>query len=186
MGGYGYLISAAEAAWVSWGVRERLIWGCCKVLACHYQVKCGGVISRSLKLLPDTIFLGFELALDRLETPIHYLSVLSCTPSIGQTSDIMDNRAIIGSCNVNSFNNFNNFTSFNTTIMDDRYQILQWLSPLEPQKRHQHLRGNRLEGVGQWIFQTNEFKRWDTREDGSSHSVLFCHGDPGVGKTHLR
>jgi len=82
----------------------------------------------------------------------------------------MDTRAIIGSCNVNSFN---------TTIADDRDQVLRWLSPLEPQRRHQNLRGNRLEGVGEWIFRTNEFRRWDTREDSSSHSVLFCHGDPG-------
>ena len=99
-----------------------------------------------------------------------------CTPSIYQTSGNMS-KAIIGSCNINSFN---------TTITDDRNHVLQWLSLLEPQKRHQHLRGNRLKGVGEWIFRTDEFRRWDTREDGSPHSVLFCHGDPGVGKTHLR
>jgi len=93
----------------------------------------------------------------------------------------MDNKGITGSFNVNSFNKV-----VHTTIADDRNQVLQWLSPLEPQKRHQHLRGSRLEGVGGWIFQTSNFRRWNTREDRSSHSVLFCHGDPGVGKTHLR
>ena len=41
-------------------------------------------------------------------------------------------------------------------------------------------------GVGQWIFQTIEFQRWNMGEDGSGRSVIFCHGDPGVGKTHLR
>ncbi|RPA89147.1 hypothetical protein L873DRAFT_1637305, partial [Choiromyces venosus 120613-1] len=50
---------------------------------------------------------------------------------------------------------------------------------------HKHLRESRLDGVGQWIFQTRELQRWNTVEDGSAHSVLFCHGDPGVGKTHL-
>ncbi|RPA99424.1 hypothetical protein L873DRAFT_1683742, partial [Choiromyces venosus 120613-1] len=64
-------------------------------------------------------------------------------------------------------------------------QVLRWLSSLESQQRHQHLRESRLEGVGEWIFQTSEFERWSKAEDGSTHSVLFCHGDPGVGKTHL-
>ena len=101
-------------------------------------------------------------------------------------------RSITRSLNSNSFNSFNNVNNFNnvsnlnTTINDDKAQVLQWLSPLEPQKRHQHLRESRLEGVGEWIFRTNEFQRWNAGEDGSAHSVLFCHGDPGVGKTHLR
>ncbi|RPA99418.1 hypothetical protein L873DRAFT_1635309, partial [Choiromyces venosus 120613-1] len=64
-------------------------------------------------------------------------------------------------------------------------RLLQWLSPLEPQQRHKHIRESRLDGVGEWIFRTNEFQRWNMVEDGSAHSVLFCHGDPGVGKTHL-
>ena len=89
----------------------------------------------------------------------------------------MDYRGITGSFNVNSFN---------TTTIDDKALVLQWLSPLEPQKRHQHLGENRLKGVGEWIFQTKGFRRWNTGQDGSAHSVLFCHGDPGVGKTHLR
>ena len=93
----------------------------------------------------------------------------------------MDTKGIAGSFNVNSFNKI-----VNTTLPDDRGQVLQWLSSLEPQRRHQHLRESRLKGVGKWIFQTSEFQRWNTTEDGSSHSVLFCHGDPGVGKTHLR
>ena len=93
----------------------------------------------------------------------------------------MDTKGITGSFNVNSFNKI-----VNATVPDDKSQVLQWLSSLEPQRRHEHLRESRLEGVGKWIFQTSEFRRWNTTEDGSSHSVLFCHGDPGVGKTHLR
>jgi len=89
----------------------------------------------------------------------------------------MDYRDVTGSFNVNSFN---------TTIRDDRDQVLRWLSPLESQKRHQYLRGNRLKSIGQWIFQMSEFKGWNTGDNGSPHSVLFCQGDPGVGKTYLR
>ena len=93
----------------------------------------------------------------------------------------MNYEGITGSFNVNSFNRI-----VHTTILDDDNQVLRWLSLLEPQGRHQHLRQSRLEGVGKWIFRKAEFRKWDTGEDGSSDSVLFCHGDPGVGKTHLR
>jgi len=93
----------------------------------------------------------------------------------------MDYKGNTKSFNINSFSKI-----VNTTIADDKGQVLQWLSSLEPQKRHEYLRGGRLEGVGEWIFRTIKFQRWNTGEDGSAHSVLFCHGDPGAGKTHLR
>ncbi|RPA90821.1 hypothetical protein L873DRAFT_1716542, partial [Choiromyces venosus 120613-1] len=72
----------------------------------------------------------------------------------------------------------------NNTVADDKPQVLQWLSPLEPQKRHQHLRNNRYDGMGEWIFERDEFVKWRTEED-ESHPVIFCEGDPGVGKTYL-
>ena len=102
-------------------------------------------------------------------------------PQNSQALNSMDCGGNIKSFNVNSFNKI-----VHTTVADDKSQVLQWLSSLEPQKRHQHLRESRLSSVGQWIFQTSEFQRWNTGEDRSAHSVLFCHGDPGVGKTHLR
>ena len=135
-----------------------------------------------LRLVGMKLLDGSKEALDHLETPIHHLSAPEhSTSPTGQTSDKMDTKGITGSFNVNSFNKI-----INTTILDGKSQLLQWLSSLEPQRRHQHLRESRLKGVGKWIFQTTEFRRWNTTEDGSSHSVLFCHGDPGVGKTHLR
>ena len=107
-------------------------------------------------------------------------------PLISWNSDSMEFSGITGSFNVNSLNGtVNNFHQIVHTITGDD-KVLDWLSSLEPQKRHQHLRESRLGGVGQWIFQASEFQRWNTEEDGSAHSVLFCHGDPGVGKTHLR
>jgi len=42
-----------------------------------------------------------------------------------------------------------------------------------------------MEGVGDWLLRTEEFINWNTGEDGVVR-VLFCHGDPGVGKTHIR
>jgi len=94
----------------------------------------------------------------------------------------------IGSFNNNSFNNssFSNIVSFNTERDLERHQILQWLSPLEPQQRHHGVRTNRLDGIGSWILETNEFREWSGAEDGSVEPVLFCEGNPGVGKTYLR
>ena len=87
-----------------------------------------------------------------------------------------------------------NISSFNTaitnnfTIADERSQILTWLSPLEPRLRHQDIREGRVENVGEWLLQTEEFISWcaDSGRGESDNVVLFCSGDPGVGKTYIR
>ena len=45
---------------------------------------------------------------------------------------------------------------------------------------------DRMDGVGNWLLGTSEFKKWHTSEDKVVNPVLFCYGDPGVGKTYLR
>jgi len=87
----------------------------------------------------------------------------------------------------------NNDHSFNTTninliIPDDRPNILAWLSPLDPKFRHQDIQGRRVENVGEWLLQTEEFRNWYSSSKGgeSDRAVLFCYGDPGVGKTYVR
>jgi len=91
--------------------------------------------------------------------------------------------------NVNSFNvstNHNNIVNFITEIDTEEHQILQWLSPLKPQRRHQAVRTSRLDGIGNWVLETTQFREWSDREDGYVEPVLFCRGNPGVGKTFLR
>ena len=90
--------------------------------------------------------------------------------------------------NVNSFNVSTNYNivNFNSEADPEGRQILQWLSPLEPQQKHQNVRTNRLAGIGNWVLETNEFKKWSGAEDGCVEPVLFCDGNPGVGKTYLR
>ena len=92
--------------------------------------------------------------------------------------------------NTNSFNTSytaisvsNNFTS-----ADGRYNILAWLSPLDPTSRHQGIQDRRVENIGGWLLQTEEFRSWHagSGEDESDDTVLFCYGDPGVGKTYIR
>jgi len=91
--------------------------------------------------------------------------------------------------NMNSFNNnnpFNNIANFIPEIGDEGRQILQWLSPLEPQQRHQGVQADRLDGVGNWVLETSAFRKWRDAEDGCVEPVLFCYGNPGVGKTYVR
>jgi len=87
----------------------------------------------------------------------------------------------------------NNNHSLNTAvnifnIADDRSNILAWLSPLEPRLRHQDIQSSRVEHVGEWLLQTEEFRSWYTSSEGGefSNEVLFCYGNPGVGKTYIR
>ena len=90
-----------------------------------------------------------------------------------------------------SFNNNNNCfntTYINPTAADNRLNILAWLSLLDPKLRHQDIRDRRVENVGEWVLRTEEFRSWYAgSEDGKSdNAVLFCYGNPGVGKTYIR
>ena len=80
----------------------------------------------------------------------------------------------------------NTWTDCEISVTDERRHILDWLSPLAPRLRHRDVRRSRVEGVGDWVLQTEEFIDWNTREGGVVNPILFCYGDPGVGKTHLR
>ena len=89
--------------------------------------------------------------------------------------------------NINSLNTAINVWS-NCTIADDRSQILTWLSPLEPRLQHQDIQYRRVDNIGEWLLQTDEFRNWYAGNEGGGcdNAVLFCHGNPGVGKTYIR
>ena len=82
--------------------------------------------------------------------------------------------------NINSFHTVNNFA-----VADDRSNILAWLSPLEPGLRHQDIQDLRVENIGEWLLRTEGFRSWYAGTE-SNNAVLFCYGDPGVGKTYIR
>jgi len=91
--------------------------------------------------------------------------------------------------NINSFNTIVNVSiTNNPTPVDDRDDLLCWISPLDPKLKHQDIQARRVENVGEWLLQTEEFRSWETGSGGdeSDNAVLFCHGDPGVGKTYLK
>ena len=93
----------------------------------------------------------------------------------------MDNSAF--SSNKNSVSVQNNYA-----VADDRSTLLTWLSPLEPKLRHQDIQEHRVDNVGEWLLQTEEFRSWrDWSGKGKGDkAVLFCYGGPGVGKTFIR
>ena len=77
--------------------------------------------------------------------------------------------------------------SFNTVYKSNKdAETMRWLSPLEPEYRHYDVRTKRFEGVGNWLLEKREFLEWKGGEGGADKAVLFCSGDPGVGKSYLR
>ena len=92
--------------------------------------------------------------------------------------------------NINSLNT--SYTAISVSnkfaVADDRYNILAWLSTLDPKSRHQDIQDRRVESVGEWLLQTEEFRSWHgcCGEGESDNAVLFCYGDPGVGKKYIR
>jgi len=92
----------------------------------------------------------------------------------------------IDSSNTSPFSGM--WSQYTSTAADDRPQISDWLSPLEPRLRHKEIAESRVENVGKWVLKTEEFRNWyaGSGESGSNNAVLFCHGDPWVGKTFIR
>ena len=68
-------------------------------------------------------------------------------------------------------------------VNEESARIQEWLSPLEPRARHQDVRNRRLDGVGEWVLQRNEFESWRKNQDSSMNPTLLCYGDQGGGKT---
>jgi len=101
-------------------------------------------------------------------------------------SEAYQRRAITINRNVGNVTDSYNNVWNNCEILDEKRQILEWLSPMASRERHQAVSDGRMDGVGTWLLRTNEFEKWHTSEDQAVNPVLFCHGDPGVGKTYLR
>ena len=87
-----------------------------------------------------------------------------------------------------SFSNSCAATVNDSTGADERSNILAWLSPLDPRVRHQVIQDRRVENVGKWLLRIEAFGSWRADVGGceSNNAVLFCYGDPGVGKTFIR
>ena len=85
----------------------------------------------------------------------------------------------------NVSNSYNNNT-INMGINEESLRIQEWLSPLEPGRRHRGVRNRRLDGIGDWVLRTDEFVSWCRSRDDSDDRALRCYGGQGVGKTYIR
>ena len=111
--------------------------------------------------------------------------------AMGQTTDsrLFLSRYVNSGNVTNSHNKtlaMNNSTITVNKRDDENSQIKQWLSPLEPRQRHRSVQSTRADGVGGWLLERNEFRAWSGSHGEQKQAVLFCYGDPGVGKTHIR
>jgi len=91
--------------------------------------------------------------------------------------------------NLNSLNSYTAINVLNNFVTaDHRSDILEWLSPLNPKSRHQDIQERRVENIGEWLLQTEEFRIWHAESGAGDpdNAALFCYGDPGVGKTFIR
>jgi len=101
----------------------------------------------------------------------------------------MDRSFIHGNSNTNNITVNNSYNhAINVGRAYTKPEILAWLSPLEPHIRHQDILSRRVNKVGDWLLQAREYQNWlgGSSEGDSDGSVLFCYGDPGVGKTYIR
>ena len=122
----------------------------------------------------------------RPQPPPPFLSFVNIMSNTGLFTSPQPNPWGNSNCgNVNGSYN-NTWSNCDVTVTDERRCILEWLSPLAPRLRHRDVRRSQVEGVGDWVLRTDEFINWNTGGNGVVNPVLFCYGDPGVGKTHLR
>jgi hypothetical protein len=79
-----------------------------------------------------------------------------------------------------------NFGYFKLTesLDQEMESLLQWISPLEPQIRHEDVRSKRLPNTGNWFLDSDIFRHW--REDCKGVNIFGCYGIPGAGKTFIR
>jgi len=90
-----------------------------------------------------------------------------------------------GNSNSHNVTNSHYIIHVSNAIVDDNPEIVGWLSPLDSRRRHQDVRNDRFGGMGNFLLETNEFQEWRS-EGGVDKAVLFCYGNPRVGKTFLR
>ena len=101
---------------------------------------------------------------------------------------INDGNNSFNTTNPNNTTTNNNVSNCYYAVGDDLSPLLTWLSPLDPGLRHCDIQQRRVANVGEWLMETREFKKWCRRGGGGEDdkAVLFCYGNPGVGKTFIR
>ncbi|KAL8897576.1 MAG: hypothetical protein Q9207_007148 [Kuettlingeria erythrocarpa] len=66
----------------------------------------------------------------------------------------------------------------------ERREVLEWVSKVKHEDKHQEIRLPRLDGTGQWLLEDTTFQDWRV-QSSKPPNVLWCHGIPGSGKSIL-
>ena len=131
------------------------------------------------------------LVVDRLRHPLFCNILTNNERKMSQSFGKKHNSFNTSTKNSNTKDPFNKTyispTYIIPTVPDGQPNILAWLSPLDPKLRHQDIRDCRVENIGEWVLQTEEFRSWYAGSEGweSDNAILFCYGNPGVGKTYI-
>ncbi|KAL9578938.1 MAG: hypothetical protein Q9212_005397 [Teloschistes hypoglaucus] len=77
--------------------------------------------------------------------------------------------------------------SMNSTLENsrndvERKEVLEWISELNPERKHCDIRQPRVHGTGQWLLEDLRFKAWRQQRSNQA-SFLWCYGAPGSGKS---
>ena len=99
------------------------------------------------------------------------------------TTNTVHGNSNTGTDFVNVLNGYNRIIGMG--VNEESMRIQEWLSPLEPNTKHEDVSNRRLDGVGDWVLRKTEFESWCPGPDGSVN-LMLCHGGQGVGKTYIR
>ncbi|RPA77133.1 hypothetical protein BJ508DRAFT_191287, partial [Ascobolus immersus RN42] len=75
--------------------------------------------------------------------------------------------------------------SLKDSKLSDLYKWLDKPHPLEPRRRHCVLQAERVLGTGADFLKKPELKMWLERDGSNGNGILFCHGEPGAGKSFI-
>ena len=102
------------------------------------------------------------------QTQIKILNIVSALPEHDETMDkLRELRIDMDSAQLQ-----------NQWVSDQDF--LQKLSTLDFQSKQKDAYGKRHANMGQWLLETDEFRKWS---EGKAYSVLWCPGNPDAGKT---
>ena len=55
---------------------------------------------------------------------------------------------------------------------NSRREVLEWLSPIAPDRKQDEILQQHYPGTGRWVLSTTGFTDWITKE----HGILWCYG----------
>jgi hypothetical protein len=64
---------------------------------------------------------------------------------------------------------------YDALVQNAQSEVLEWLYRASTNNRHIDIRERRMDGLGAWIFEVEEFLRWSTGGE-EAPSLLWVHG----------